>query len=1006
MKKILPRLAIFFAALAGTSSGTAGEFIAHNVCENMRRALINSYGAEEVFSQNEQEFLKGSGIDPKALKLTINEKQKASLAAKLKSCPKAVLEGNPLQKSLSSAAQEPYESLQWALKNEGKDLTEWESDIDVSTTAGAPGEDIGAALVKEEMSRKILVAVVDSGVDTEHPDLKNALVKKPLECQALAEYKTCLAENPDREFCHKEYSSRDADRNGYPMDCSGWNLNAENIPGAKVDGAPDMFDTDGHGTHVAGIIAARRNKEGVAGAAQSAIVLPIKVGVTAASAGEHEAPTDKIAKGILYAVAAKAHIINLSLGWRFEQDSMLMRQMIELALSKNILITAAAGNDSHDGPVYPCSYEGVVCVASHSVDGKLSAFSNYGAHVDIAAPGSKILSAWPKGKRSRSFTQEDSYEYLSGTSQAAPYVAAVLARLLNQGVSPLRAKAKLLKGARPFNAGDGKLVRTGKADLARALKAAPDAFLYPANKSPALVKWDEKDSERGFKLKFQTLGGDAPKSRIEIYEAAGREDVKVLTTSFGTEALPEGSVTEKRVLFTAPFSGSGDFLFKVVVDTNGNKKSYYIQAKAVNLFDGESEKSGQEIFKIANPKRLEDASVNKFETVGNYPGTDFLASKEINGSLFVSLLKQKGAQYSQSAWRKLPLSNAIFLNLSKVDLDLDGSPDYVVTLVDLKDKERKTLFYAFTEGFEAKRILIAPKNVYNNELSVMPGRFQWLRHKDRMVPAWINVGERPASERPQATPWEDPEPELKINRMYLLTVEGAKTLSFPGEEEMPLSFLYQSRNSKDTGSTIVLTGDSFGYFKRYKAYVFNGALREVASFNLNPYIDLLNSKPLPLAGSRFDSAFFQQESLGGARLVSFEYVNQELKMTGKRVSPLRPSEPIIRVLSYNGEDAISQTRYNLHAGSAVLPARTGAQRIKHDILQGQSALYLRSSLTPGLAGELVALDSKGNLTRPAKGMALGLNDCQEAGFAREESAEKLLFACPASGKIIKFQFSL
>ncbi len=168
-----------------------------------------------------------------------------------------------------------------------------------------------------------------------------------------------------------------------------------------------------------------------------------------ANAGGAQAATDSIAKGILYAIQSQADIINLSLGWRFDQDSLLMRQMIEHALSKDILIVAAAGNDSHAAPVYPCSYEGVICVASHTVNGELSDFSNFGAHIDVVAPGTKILSSWPLTKRSRSFTESDTHEYLSGTSQAAPHVAGVLARLLNAGLDPLSAKVALLKGARP-----------------------------------------------------------------------------------------------------------------------------------------------------------------------------------------------------------------------------------------------------------------------------------------------------------------------------------------------------------------------------------------------------------------------------------------------------------------------------------------------------------------------------------------------------------------------------
>jgi subtilisin family serine protease len=101
--------------------------------------------------------------------------------------------------------------------------------------------------------------------------------------------------------------------------------------------------------------------------------------------------TDLIARGMLYAIRNGAQVANLSMAWPQNADSPLMRQMIALAQARGMIIVASAGNDSTDARVMPCVYPGVICVASHGPDGGFSHFSNYGAFVDIAAPGLSIL---------------------------------------------------------------------------------------------------------------------------------------------------------------------------------------------------------------------------------------------------------------------------------------------------------------------------------------------------------------------------------------------------------------------------------------------------------------------------------------------------------------------------------------------------------------------------------------------------------------------------------------
>ena len=992
---------VIFATFFLSFNLYAKSFLIYNAPKKLQLKLKTEYGASEVFTQKEKQLLAASNVISNVLKVELDESSLKTVKSLSAGHKNVKIESNPNQTFFST---EPYEDLQWGLQNRGKDLIEWESDIDVVSTSGLIGEDVGAFTLKEDPSKRIRVAVIDSGIDVEHPDLKDQILRKEDECVNLKRYQECLATNPDRASCHESFAKEDADGNGYPMDCSGWNLSDTDIPGASVNGGPNIQDRDGHGTHVAGIIGAKRNKSGTVGVTQNVEIIPVQVGVRSSSSSAQEAPTDKIAKGILYAIVSGAQVINLSLGWRFDQDSVLMRQMIEHALEKDVLVVAAAGNDAHDGPVYPCSYEGVICVASHSVNGELSSFSNYGAHVDIAAPGTKILSSWPAGIRSRIFTQEDAYEYLSGTSQAAPHVSGVLARLLNLGNTPSQALVKLLKGSRPFKNSSGKLIRNGKADFALAAKQIESSFIYPVNKSPALVKWEEGASQRSFILKLENLGLKTKNVSLTIESLNKAKGIELITKNLHLGDLDSKERIQERIYFTAPYEGAGEFLFKVKIKSDQEDKSYLVQAKAISLVDPDSVRSDKTLFPIVSDDELSNTSLNLFEDQTNSSSIDLLALRANANDTSVSLLRQTQDVYHKSPWVKLPVKNPVILNLSKVDLEGDSSPEYVITLVNLEDrKKRETKFFAFDQDFKIKRVLIAPKNTYDNQLAVLPGKFKWALHNERMVPAWIGVGERPESQRPVAGPWDVPEPELKINRLYLLTPEGVTTQEFPGDEEMPLHILYQSPSSKSKGEIHIVSGDSFGYHKNYATYRYKDGLQKLNGFKLSPYMDLLNTKPLPMANPLGDHAFFSENTMGNARIVGISVENSKVKIDQKLASSFSPEERIQRVLSFDGKTEIYQTRHHLGSGTSRVPSKVGLSRIMHDILGSRAGLYLRSAFSPGLGSEVIAIDNSGVVSRPAKWFTLGVNDCAETGLVSEGAQDTLVFVCPTSAKVIHFK---
>lgn len=165
-----------------------------------------------------------------------------------------------------------------------------------------------------------------------------------------------------------------------------------------------------HGTHVAGIIAASvENSVGGAGVAPNTSIMPINV-----FSGD-VAYTSDIIDGIHYAVDHGAKIINMSLGG--DTYSQSFNDAIQYAYNHGVLVVAAAGNESSSAPSYPAAYNHVISVSSTTSRDTVSSFSNYGTSIDLAAPGSYILSTIPN----------NNYLYMSGTSMASPVVTGVAA---------------------------------------------------------------------------------------------------------------------------------------------------------------------------------------------------------------------------------------------------------------------------------------------------------------------------------------------------------------------------------------------------------------------------------------------------------------------------------------------------------------------------------------------------------------------------------------------------
>jgi predicted CXXCH cytochrome family protein len=243
--------------------------------------------------------------------------------------------------------------------------------------------------------QEVLVAVLDTGVQIAHPDLANSLWQNAGELGL------------DAKGNDRTSNGIDDDNNGYVDDWQGWNT---------VSNTNNVTDDNGHGTHLAGIIAAGVNNSiGIAGIAPNARLLPVKV-LDESGYGTYT----QVAEGIMYATDMGARILNLGFGGL--GSSQVLQEAVNYALAHGVLVVAASGNGGLNTTYYPASYPGVISVGA--VDGglNLAPFSSSNEHVSLVAPGVSINST----------TLGGTYGELSGTSISSAHVSGVAALLAGQ----------------------------------------------------------------------------------------------------------------------------------------------------------------------------------------------------------------------------------------------------------------------------------------------------------------------------------------------------------------------------------------------------------------------------------------------------------------------------------------------------------------------------------------------------------------------------------------------
>ncbi|MBI2082017.1 MAG: S8 family serine peptidase [Deltaproteobacteria bacterium] len=365
----------------------------------------------------------------------------------------------------------------------------------------------------------LMIAVVDSGLDLDHPDIVGNVFSN-------------LSEQTGS-------TGVDDDGNGYQDDIHGYDFVSE-------DGDPS--DDHGHGTHVAGTIAAvGDNGSGIVGVLWSGKILSVK-----ACSADARCPSDLVANAVVYAVDQGASIINLSLGGVGRVPA--LEEAVEYAHSNGVVIVAAAGNSRTNAAFhFPSSYPGAISVAASTSLDQRASFSNYGVEIDVAAPGGGEAADVDSGRSILSLRAEgtdmygggiqivgSNYYRARGTSMASPHVTGAVGLLLSHdpSLTPEEIRQRLRMSAEDIEETGWDLeVGYGRLNLPRTLLEQPTCeAVISSPQNYAILREDE------VMIEGQVGGRDF--SRFTLEWGRGMSAVEWVTIAEGAAPIAEGLIGE------------------------------------------------------------------------------------------------------------------------------------------------------------------------------------------------------------------------------------------------------------------------------------------------------------------------------------------------------------------------------------------------------------------------------------------------------------------------------
>ncbi|MCP4262165.1 MAG: S8 family serine peptidase [Planctomycetes bacterium] len=498
-------------------------------------------------------------------------------------------------------------------------------------------------------SHDVVVAVMDTGVDVNHPDLKDNIWINP-------------GEIPNNEV--------DDDENGFVDDIHGWNFESDSndvIPEADF-----WSGIAGHGTNVAGVIAAVGNNGiGVSGINWQCSIMALRLSIYITS--------EEVAAALDYAAANGANVLNMSFGAdEFGPDGdLIVKEAIDNAFAQGILLTASAGNADTTKPHYPAGYYNVMAVASTNGEDIKTGHSSFGTWVDITAPGTDIVTTDLGGE----------YIATAGTSFSSPYVGAVGALVMSHRpeLTNVEVRAILENTTDPVYYGDIDPVQgyigTGRVNAYEALSVADQRHPLGEIVAPRQEQIFASDGNDIPLVLF--VHGD---SYLLEYTQYGNEDWQLLDEN---SAIPDANGFVQ-LSFVNP--GSGVFELRLSVDTEGathiDRKTFGLEY-APNLAPWPIPEDAEEAdeWYLGSPLCLDVDGDGRNEIIQ--------ASLLWNDDWWwpqgsITIWKEDGTTLPN--WPKAPGEDSWDVSASGLGVgDIDGDGDYEIIAVD----DWSVLVYAF-----------------------------------------------------------------------------------------------------------------------------------------------------------------------------------------------------------------------------------------------------------------------------------------------------------------------
>lgn len=534
-----------------------------------------------------------------------------------------------------SFAQSSMDQHRWYLNPNGEEILISIDDLHDEKIIATPRLQWGKEIVKDiELKKDIVVAVIDGGIEIDHPELKNHIAYNTAEC-----FEGNVIPPKDGE---------DKDNNGYKGDCAGWDF---------TEGHNRPEDQDGHGTHVTGVI--RTVMNGVKGSFK---FLPLKTfapGEGRDNVAVATALPVRLAKAFEYAISRKVDVIHLSVGWPKSYMTFELEEAIKKALKEGIIIVAAAGNSSQRATIYPCQMEGVICTGALRPDGSVARFSNWGSQVDIYAPGEKILSTIPHTLAPLHISRRG-YDYKNGTSQAAPFISAVMGLLrgIHPEASVSELYSRLMLGAGDI--ADGKGLK-GMFHLQQTLMQNPVSFVYPMMKGLHSVVLTNENIEMKIPLKNFWLESSPENVSVTCDVASVNESSLPVPALKSNETFVlniSGTMTKKSAFLNCSLS-------------IGHEK-VQIRLKVLNKLKTPFKRimAKQDELLVINTRT---GARSRFATINAIKGTTPAPLYYVVGDKTITL-------YSEDIKLGTPEASTgcNFLRIWQVDLDLDGINDFMM----------------------------------------------------------------------------------------------------------------------------------------------------------------------------------------------------------------------------------------------------------------------------------------------------------------------------------------